>query len=105
MMTADTHDSIQPVGLGAMTGSVTRVRYMVDVQSLSGIWQNVEIRATEESAREKEAEWKEWLTENRKTWKDIRIVKESTVQEVLQNDQVSHIQGGLDVAASTTPPP
>ncbi len=71
-----------------MTGSVTRVRYMVDVQSLSGIWQNVEMRATEEAAREKEAEWKEWLTENRKTWKDIRIVKESTVQEVLQNAKV-----------------
>lgn len=75
----------RPMGLAAVTGSLTRVRYMVDVQSLSGIWQNVEIRATEEAAREKEAEWKEWLTENRKTWKDIRIVKESTVQEVLQN--------------------
>ncbi len=78
-----------PMGLAAVTGSVTRVRYMVDVQSLSGIWQNVEIIATEEAAREKEAEWKEWLTENRKTWKDIRIVKESTVQEVLQNNAIS----------------
>jgi hypothetical protein len=72
--------------LPARAGSVISVRYLVDVQSLSGIWQNVEIRATEEAAREKEAEWKEWLTENRKTWKDIRIVKESTVQEVLQNN-------------------
>jgi len=77
-----------------MTGSVTRVRYMVDVQSLSGIWQNVEIIATEEAAREKAAEWKEWHTENRKTWKDIRIVKESTVQEVLQNDQTQQLGGG-----------
>lgn len=81
--------SVEVPRLGAMTGSVTRVRYMVDVQSLSGIWQNVEIRATEEAAREKEAEWKEWLTENRKTWKDIRIVKESTVQEVLQNKELT----------------
>ncbi len=76
-------------------GSVTRVRYLVDVQSLSGIWQNVEIRATEEAAREKEAEWKEWLTANTKTWKDIRIIKESTVQEVLQNVQdVATAKGG-----------
>lgn len=93
MMTADTNDSTQPVGLGAMTGSVTRVRYMVDVQSLSGIWQNVEIRATEEAAREKESEWKEWLTENRKTWQNIRIVKESTVQEVLQNAECTNPEG------------
>ena len=90
MTTADTNDSTQPAGLGAMTGSVTRVRYMVDVQSLSGIWRNVEIRETEEAAREKGAEWKEWLTENRKTWKDIRIVKESTVQEVLQNTKLGN---------------
>ena len=80
-------ESAAGVSCAAAYGSVIRVRYLVDVQSLSGIWQNVEIRATEDAAREKEAEWKEWLSENKKTWKDIRIIKESTMQEVLQNAQ------------------
>lgn len=81
-------DSSAGVSCAAAYGSVIRVRYLVEVQSVSGIWQNVEIRGSEETAREKEAEWKEWLSENKKTWKDIRIIKESTMQEVLQNDPV-----------------
>ena len=67
--------------------SVIRVRYRVDVQSVSGRWDNVEIRDDEAIARRYEAEWRSWLNENRKTWKDIRIVKETTTAEVLQNSQ------------------
>ena len=69
--------------------SVIRVRYRVDVQSVSGRWDNVEIRSEEAIARRDEAEWRSWLNENRKTWKDIRIVKETTTAEVLQNDAIS----------------
>jgi hypothetical protein len=72
--------------LAATTGSVIRVRYMVEIQSLGGTWQNLATRETELGARKEMSEWEIWLTKNRKTWKDIRIVKESTVQEVLQNE-------------------
>jgi len=85
MSTENTTNTAATEGCAPVAGSVIRVRYLVDVQSVSGIWQNVEIRGSEETAREKEAEWKEWLSENKKTWKDIRIIKESTMQEVLQN--------------------
>ena len=76
-------------GCSAMPGSVIRVRYRVDVQSVSGRWDNVEIRSEEAIARRDEAEWRSWLNENRKTWKDIRIVKETTTAEVLQNDEMT----------------
>lgn len=71
--------------LDAAACSVTRVRYMVDVQATSGRWDNVEVRYTETEARDKEREWRAWLNENRKAWKDIRIVKELTIERVLQN--------------------
>lgn len=71
--------------LDAAACSVTRVRYMVDVQAASGRWDNVEVRYTETEARDKEREWRAWLDENRKAWKDIRIVKELTIEQVLQN--------------------
>lgn len=51
----------------------------------SGRWDNVEMRDDEAIARRDEAEWRSWMNENRKTWKDIRIVKETTTAEVLQN--------------------
>jgi hypothetical protein len=72
-----------PSPLDAAACSVIRVRYRVDVQSVSGRWDNVEIRDDEAIARRDEAEWRSWLNENRKTWKDIRIVKETTTAEVL----------------------
>jgi hypothetical protein len=79
--------------LDAATGSVIRVRYRVDVQSVSGRWDNVEIRDDEAIARRDEAEWRSWLNENRKTWKDIRIVKETTTAEVLQNVKTVATEG------------
>jgi hypothetical protein len=62
---------------------VRQVRYLVDVQSVSGRWDNVEIRRNEEEAREKEKEWRGWVNENRKSWRDIRVVKETILLEVL----------------------
>jgi len=78
-----------PDELGAAHGSVIRVRYRVDVQSVSGRWDNVEIRSEEAIARRDEAEWREWLNLNRKAWKDIRVVKETTTAEVLQNTKLT----------------
>ncbi len=77
------HDRLR--SLASASGSVIRARYRVVVQSVSGRWDNVEIRDDEAIARRDEAEWRSWLNENRKTWKDIRIVKETTTAEVLQN--------------------
>ena len=78
-------DSERKGGCSAMAGSVIRVRYMVEIQSLGGIWQNLATRETEFGARKEMGEWESWLTKSRKTWKDIRIVKETTTVEVLQN--------------------
>lgn len=80
--------------------TVVRVRYRVDVQSVSGRWDNVEIRGDETIARRDEAEWRSWLNENRKNWKDIRIVKETTTAEVLQNDEMR--DGEHKTIANTT---
>ena len=65
--------------------SVIRMRYLVDVQRLNGVWQNVESLRDEAQAMAKEHEWKVWLTENTKTWKDTRIVRETVVHEILPN--------------------
>jgi hypothetical protein len=81
--TEETHSANS--GCAGVAGSVIRVRFMVDVQSLSGVWQNVEVKFTEDEARVSASEWKEWLTKNRKTWKESRVIKETTVHEVLQN--------------------
>ena len=85
--------SCKPCGwrpLGPVPGSVIRVRYRVDVQSVSGRWDNVEIRDDEAIARRDEAEWRSWMNENRKTWKAVRIVKETTTAEVLHNKDFSN---------------
>jgi hypothetical protein len=76
--------------LDAMTnGAVIRISYRVDVQSVSGRWDNVEIRGDEAVARQCEAEWRAWMNQNRNTWKDVRIVKETTTAEVLTTDTIA----------------
>ena len=79
-----------PEGLAPASGSVIRVRYLVDVQSVSGTWQNMDVAMDEERARFLDADWKNWLNDNRKTWKATRIIKEVTTHEVLQNDERSN---------------
>jgi hypothetical protein len=60
-----------------------KIRYCVQLQTLRGIWYELLVRKSELGAKKEMAEWKEWIGNTRKTWKDIRIVKETTIREVV----------------------
>jgi hypothetical protein len=70
-------------------GAVIRIRYRLDIQTASGLWESSEILGDEAAARQREAEWRAWMIENCNTWIDVRIVKETTTAEVLPTDTLA----------------
>ena len=78
-------ETAEEKSLASAYGPVIRSRYRVDVQSVSGRWDNVEIRDDEAIARRDESEWRSWVNENRGQWKDVRIVKETTTAKQISS--------------------
>jgi hypothetical protein len=58
--------------------------YIIELQTLGGSWQNLSVRYTESGAKKEMAEWRRWLDKSRKTWKNMRIVKETTTREIIK---------------------